>query len=139
MKLDANRFQDCMDSLIRRAPPTNLQRDIALARAMIHQQALPVWLGMARPHEQILHAELLEQYRISAPQERDYLHSITPLREQVMSNLSALLSARFPGQLTNPDHVLIPGRLDLEGNTQTLTEFALRHLPDLHADDIRPR
>lgn len=139
MKLDANRFQDCMDSLIRRAPPTNLQRDIALARAMIHQQALPVWLGMARPHEQVLHAELLEQYRISAPQERDYLHSITPLREQVMSNLSALLSARFPGQLTNPDHVLIPGRLDLEGNTQTLTEFALRHLPDLHADDIRPR
>ncbi len=139
MKLDANRFQDYMDSLIRRAPPTNLQRDIALARAMVHQQALPVWLGMARPHEQILHAELLEQYRISAPQERDYLHSITPLREQVMSSLSTLLSARFPGQLANPDHVLIPGRLDLEGNTQTLTEFALRHLPEVHGDDIRPR
>lgn len=44
MKLDASRFQDCMDNLIRRAPPTNLQRDIALARAMIHQQALA---GMA--------------------------------------------------------------------------------------------
>ncbi|WP_449102437.1 dermonecrotic toxin domain-containing protein [Pseudomonas extremaustralis] len=139
MKLDASRFQDCMDNLIRRAPPTNLQRDIALARAMIHQQALPVWLGMARPHEQILHAELLEQYRINAPQEQDYLHSITPLREQVMSSLSTLLDARFPGQLSNPDHVLIPGRLDLQGNIQTLTEFALRHLPGLRADDIRPR
>lgn len=51
---------------------------------------------MARPHEQILHAELLEQYRINAPQEQDYLHSITPLREQVMSSLSTLLDARFP-------------------------------------------
>lgn len=35
--------------------------------------------------------------------------------------------------------MLIPGRLDLQGNIQTLTEFALRHLPGLRADDIRPR
>jgi hypothetical protein len=34
--------------------------------------------------------------------------------------------------------VLIPGRLDLQGNIQTLTEFALRHAW-LRADDIRPR
>ncbi|WP_348748303.1 dermonecrotic toxin domain-containing protein [Pseudomonas rhodesiae] len=139
MRLSATRFQDCMDRLIRRETPSNLPRSIAIARALAHQQALPVWLGMARPHEQILHAELLEQYRVSAPDERDYLHSIVPMREQIVSTLSTLLRARFPGQVFNPDNVLIPGRIDLKGNTQTLTDFALRHLPDLSAETIRPR
>lgn len=139
MGLSATRFQDCMDRLIRRQTPSNLPRSITLARALIHQQALPVWLGMARPHEQILQAELLEQYRVSAPDERDYLHSIVPMREHIFSTLSTLLGARFPGQVYNPDNVLIPGRIDLEGHTQTLTDFALRHLPDLRAETIRPR
>ena len=139
MGLNARRFQDCMDALIRCAPPSNLPRAIAIAQAMIHQQALPVWLGMAPPHEQILHAELLEQYRISAPQERDYLHSITPMRDEAMRTLSNLLSARLSGQVVNPDDVLIPGRMDLKGSVQTLTDFALRHLPELRAEDIRPR
>jgi hypothetical protein len=139
MKLSAQRFQDCMDSFIRQATPTNLPRAIALARALIDQQALPVWLGMARPREQILHAELLEQYRNSAPDAQDYLHSITPVREQVVSTLSTLLNARFPGQLVNPDMIVIPGRIALQNHTQTLTDFALRHLPELNADDIRPQ
>ncbi len=137
--LSKKRFAACMDSLIQRPPPTNLPRAIAIAQATVHQQALPVWLGMARPHEQILHAELLEQYRISAPDERDYLHSITTLREQAFSSLSALLNARFPGQVVNPDNVLIPGRIHLGGNTLTLTDFALRHWPELRPDDIRPQ
>ncbi|AZF37008.1 hypothetical protein C4J88_2225 [Pseudomonas sp. R4-39-08] len=139
MKLNAERFQDCMDSIIRRAPPTNLPRSIAIARALINLQALPVWLGMASPREQRLHAELLEQYRISAPDERDYLHSITPLRDAARSTLSTLLDKRFPGQSINPDNVLIPSRIDLKGSAQTLTDFALRHLPELHAEDIRPQ
>ena len=139
MKLNAKRFQDCMDSFIRRAPPTNLPRGIALARTMIHQQALPVWLGMARPDAQILHAELIEQYRISGADERDYLHNITPMRERAKRTLSSLLNARFSGQVVNPDNVLIPGRIELEGHTQTLTDFALRHLPELRAEDIRPQ
>lgn len=138
MRLHAKRFEQYMGSLIQRAPPTNLPRAIALARALVHQQALPVWLGMATPQQQILHAELLEQYRISAPDARDYLHSITPLRDQVVSSLSTLLNARFPGQVINPDNILIPGRLQLPGNTQSLTDFALRHLPELRAEDIRP-
>ncbi|VVN63906.1 hypothetical protein PS687_04929 [Pseudomonas fluorescens] len=139
MNLGAHRFQECMDALIRRAPPSNLPRAIGMARAMVHQQELPVWLGIARPDEQILHAELLEQYRLSAPDERDYLHSITPLREHAMSSLTTLLDARFPGQAISPDNILIAGRIDLEGNTQTLTDFALKHLPDLRAETIRPR
>lgn len=139
LRLSPTRFQECVDALIRRAPPSNLPRAIAMARALINQQALPVWLGMAAPAEQILHAELVEQYRISAPDERDYLHSVTPLREHVFDRLSELLDARFPRQALNPNNVLIPGRVELAGNTQTLTDFAMRHLPTLRADDIRPR
>ncbi|MBK5476880.1 hypothetical protein JFU04_12300 [Pseudomonas sp. TH21] len=139
MRLSAERFQDCMDNLIRRPPPTNLPRAIAIAKAITYQQALPVWLGMAAPREQILQAELLEQYRVSAPDERDYLHGITPLRNEVMPLLSDLLSKRFPGQVINPEGILIPGRIDLTGNVQTLVDFALRHLPQLNGDDIRPR
>ena len=138
-RLSATHLQRYRDNVARRTPSTNLERAIGMARAMINQQALPAWLGMARPHEQILHAELLEQYRLSAPDERDYLHSITPMREHVLSTLSSLLNARFPEQAINPDDILIPGRIDLEGNTQSLTDFALRHLPELHAEDIRPR
>lgn len=139
MGLSNKRLAACMDSLIQRPPPTNLPRAIAIAQATVYQQALPVWLGMAPPHEQILHAELLEQYRISAPNERDYLHGITTLREQAFSSLSALLNARFPGQVVNPDNVLIPGNISLAGNTLTLTDFALRYWPELSADDIRPQ
>ncbi len=139
MQLNAQRFAQRMDSLIRRPPPTNLPRATAIAQAIIHQQALPVWLGMAAPDEQILQAELLEQYRISALEERDYLHSITTLREYAASSLSELLHARFPGHVVNPDNVLIPGRINLTGNTLSLTDFALRHLPELRAEDLRPQ
>lgn len=139
MRLRAKRFEQCMLSLIQRAPPTNLPRAIAIARALVHQQALPVWLGMAKPRQQILHAELLEQCRISATDERDYLHSVTPMRAQAVSSLSTLLNARFPGQVVNPDNVMIPARINLPGNTQSLTDFALRHLPELRAEDVRPQ
>lgn len=139
MKLSARRIQDCMDALIRRAPPSNLGRTIHIAQALSNQQALPPWLGMAAPSEQILQAELLEQYRLSAPDERDYVHSITPLREKVVNTLTTLLEARFPGQAISPDNVLIPARIDLQGNSQTLTDFALRHLPELNADNLRPK
>ncbi|OPA91856.1 hypothetical protein BFW88_12615 [Pseudomonas fluorescens] len=139
MGLNAQRFQYCMDRLIRRAPPSNLPRAIAIARAMILQQALPVWLGMATPRDQILQAELIEQYRVSAPDERDYLHGIRSIRESAQSVLASLLKARFPEQDITPDNVLIPGNIDLTGNIQTLTDFALRHLPELNGDAIRPR
>lgn len=137
MGLSAQRFQDCMDALIHRAPPSNLGRAINIARSLINQQALPVWLGMAAQADQRLHVELLEQYRLSAPQERDYLHGITPLRDKVASTLKTLLAARFPEQTVDPEHVLIAPRIELRGHTQSLTDFALRHLPQLRAEDIR--
>ncbi|AZF05844.1 dermonecrotic toxin domain-containing protein [Pseudomonas sp. R5-89-07] len=138
MNLSAGALQNWLDALMRRAPPSNLARSLAIAKAMLLQQGLPVWLGMAPPHEQIVHAELLEQYRLSAPQERDYLHGITPMREQAATTLSSLLKARFPEQVLDPDNVLIAPRINLKGHVQSLTDFALRHWPVLRADDIRP-
>ncbi|MFB3305665.1 dermonecrotic toxin domain-containing protein [Pseudomonas sp. AMR01] len=138
MPLAPRQLQDCLDSEMQRMPPSNLGRAKALAQAMIAQQALPVWLGLASPHEQMLHAELLEQYRLSAPDQRDYLHGVPSLREHVASSLQALLKNRFPDQALNPDDILIPQRVVLTGHALSLTDFALRHLPDLHADNLRP-
>jgi len=137
MDLSARALQDWLDTVMRRAPPSGLTRSIVIGQAILHQQGLPVWLGMAPPHEQILHAELLEQYRLSAPQERDYLHGIPPMRQQAATSLADLLKARFSEHLVDPENVLIAPRIDLKGHNQTLTDFALRHLPVLRAEDIR--
>nr|WP_314532098.1 DUF6543 domain-containing protein [uncultured Pseudomonas sp.] len=132
-------LQDRLDNGMQQDSLSNLDRAASIAQAMIQQQALPVWLGMATPQEQLLHAELLEQYRLSTLDERDYLHSLPPLREHVASRLRTLLDARYPGLELNPDDVLIPARIVLNGHTQSLTDFALRHLPDLHAENLYPR
>ncbi|MGF6097483.1 dermonecrotic toxin domain-containing protein [Pseudomonas sp. 18175] len=136
--LGPKQLQDCLDHEMQRESPSNLDRAATIAQAMIHQQALPVWLGMASPHEQLLHAELLEQYRLSVSDERDYLHSLPPLRAHVAKRLRTLLEARYPGLDLDPDDVLIPARIVLNGHTQSLTDFALRHLPDLNADSLKP-
>ncbi|MBW1250353.1 hypothetical protein I7860_27145 [Pseudomonas tolaasii] len=139
MGLGARSLQNSLDALMQRASPTNLERATRIAKAMLYQQALPAWLGMAPPREQHVQAELLEQQRLSAPDERDYLHGIPSLREQAAQALRALLKARFPDQAIDPEDVLIPTRVELDGRIQTLADFAIRHLPDLSADDIRPR
>ncbi|TFY90956.1 hypothetical protein DYL61_19900 [Pseudomonas nabeulensis] len=138
MKLGPRQLQDCLDALMQQSPPTNLARATAVAQSIILQQALPVWLGLASPAEQIQHAELMEQYRLSAAGDRDYLHGIPQLRTHVAARLSELLEARYPGQGLSPDNVMIPERRALEGDQQTLTDFALRHHPDLQGTDIRP-
>jgi hypothetical protein len=137
--LRPRQLQDCLDNEMQKTSPSNLERATTIAQSMIAQQALPVWLGMASHQEQLLHAELLEQYRLSTLDERDYLHSLPPLREHVSGRLLSLLEARYPGQSLNPDDVLIPARIALNGHTQSLTDFALRHLPELHADNLHPR
>ena len=91
--LSPTQLQDCLDIEMQQASPSNLGRATAVAQAMIHQQALPVWLGMASHQEQRLHAELLEQYRLSALDERDYLHSLPPLREHAACAPTPALTA----------------------------------------------
>ena len=139
MGLGARALQDSLDALMQQASPTNLERAIRIAKLTLYQQALPAWLGMALPREQHRHAELLEQQRLSAGDERDYLHGIPSLREQAAEALEKLLKQRFPDQTPDPEDVLIPTRIGLDGRIQTLVDFAIHHLPDLASDAIRPR
>ncbi|MEX5508972.1 dermonecrotic toxin domain-containing protein [Pseudomonas paralactis] len=139
MDLPARAVQDRLDAILETPAPTNLARASALAEAMITQQTLPVWLAMAPSEEQIYHAELLEQYQNSAPDEEDYLHGIPTIREHTFSELLRLLQARYPKQAISPDDVLIPTHQALDIHEYNLTDFALRHWPDLNSQIIRPR
>ncbi|WP_300627958.1 DUF6543 domain-containing protein [Pseudomonas sp.] len=139
MKLRARSLQNRLDMSLEQAPPTNLARAVAVATTMINQQALPVWLGMAPPREQIHQAELLEQYHNNAPQEEDYLHGIVPLRAHTFAALAKLLDARFPGHALSPDNILIPIHQAFEIHDYSLTDYAMRHLPNMDTATIRPR
>ncbi|AKS04892.1 dermonecrotic toxin domain-containing protein [Pseudomonas trivialis] len=136
--LGPTQLQDRLDEQMQQLAPSNLQRASAIAQAMVQQQALPVWLGMASAEDQLLHAELLEQYRLSAPDNQDYLHSVPTLREHVASALTGLLKARFPNATLDPENIQIPARVLLDGQAQSLTDFALRHLPEPNADNLTP-
>ncbi len=139
MGLGARALQDRLDRVIEQPAPTNLARAIALASSLINQQTLPVWLGMAPAADQLHQAELLEQYHNNAPEQEDYLKGITPLRTHTFSALQALLEARFPGLALDPDNILIPVHQALDIHDYSLTDFALRHWPNLDAENIRPR
>ena len=139
MDLPARAVQDRLDAVLETPAPTNLARAKALANVMINQQVLPVWLAMAPAKEQIHLAELLEQYHNSAPEEEDYLHGITTIREHTFAALLDLLKARFPDRTISPDNVLIPVHQALDIHDYSLTDFALRHWPDLNSQIIRPR
>ncbi|MFT0475931.1 dermonecrotic toxin domain-containing protein [Pseudomonas antarctica] len=139
MRLPARALQDRLDGVMEQAAPTNLIRAMTMASSMINQQALPVWLGMASARDQIHQAELLEQYHTNAPDEKDYLHGIKPIREHTATALLALLKARFPDQPLDPEDILIPLHEALDVHVYSLTDFALRHWPNLDAEGIRPR
>lgn len=107
---------------------TNLRRATSIARAISQQQSLPAWLGMAPLQEQRLHLELLEQYRNSVDEDKDYLHGINPLKSYVHETLKSLLASRFPATALDPDTIEITPNLALVGPAQSLTEFALHHV-----------
>ena len=107
---------------------TNLRRATSIARAISQQQSLPAWLGMAPLQEQRLHLELLEQYRNSVVEDKDYLHGIKPLKSYVHETLKSLLASRFPATALDPDNIEITPNLALVGPARTLTEFALHHV-----------
>ncbi len=138
MPLGPTQLQDRLDDEMGQTAPSNIGRAKAIANAIIQQQSLPAWLGMASAADQLLHAELLEQYRVSAPDNQDYLHGLPTLREHVTEALKALLKAHFPNDLLDPENILIPARMVLNGYTQSLTDFALRHLPDLLPANLTP-
>ncbi|MCR4538231.1 hypothetical protein NUV89_07480 [Pseudomonas sp. 18.1.10] len=139
MSLEPTQLQDRLDDVLLRMAPSNIGRATAIANAIVQQHGLPVWLGLASTEEQLRHAELLEQYRLSAPDNQDYLHGVPTLREHVASTLTALLKARYPDDALDPENILIPARVVLNGHPQSLTDFAMLHLPDLLPDNLTPK
>jgi hypothetical protein len=107
---------------------TNLLRSINLAQALQQQQSLPAWLGMAPVAEQQLHLELLEQWRHSVVEHKDYLSDLPSLAEHVSQTLKSLLGARFKGSDLDPEDIQITPNLALAGPARTLPEFALNHI-----------
>lgn len=117
-----------LNGMTRTAIETNLRRAAQIASAIYQQQSLPAWLGMAPVEEQQLHIELLEQYRNSVTEDKDYLHGIKTLSSFVHDRLKALLASRFPDSQLDPDEIRITPHLTLAGPPRTLTEFALNHI-----------
>jgi hypothetical protein len=107
---------------------TNLRRATSISRAITRQQSLPAWLGMAPIEDQRLHVELLEQYRNSVDEDKDYLHGIKSLESYVHETLKSLLGSRFPGKKLDPKDIKITPDLILVGPAQSLTKFALNHV-----------
>ncbi|WP_460928679.1 dermonecrotic toxin domain-containing protein [Pseudomonas sp. MC6] len=107
---------------------TNLLRGIDLAKAINQQQSLPAWLGMAQVEEQQMHLELLEQWRHSVVDHKDYLSGLTALPDYVNKTLKTLLDGRFPGQQLDPQDIEIIPNLALAGPARMLSEFALNHV-----------
>jgi hypothetical protein len=107
---------------------TDLRRATLISQAIARQQSLPAWLGMAPVEEQQLHLELLEQYRNSVTDDKDYLHGMKTLSSYVHDRLESLLGSRFAGAQLDPDHIEIIPNLALAVPSRTLTEFALNHV-----------
>lgn len=117
-----------LKSLANTVIDTNLRRATLIAKSISRQQTLPAWLGMAPVQEQQLHMELLEQYRHSVTDDKDYLHGIQTLSSYVHARLKTLLASRFPDTTLDPDEIEITPNLALAGPSRTLTEFALNHI-----------
>lgn len=128
LKLSAARQNKAFYALTQTLIDTNLHRAKWIADAISHQQSLPAWLGLAPVDEQQLHIELLEQYRHSVADDKDYLHDLQTLEDYVRQTLKGLLAKRFPGHSLDPDEIDIAPNLALAGPAQTLTEFALNHI-----------
>lgn len=108
--------------------PTNLKLATAHAQAIAKQQTYPAWLGMASVAEQKLHVELMEQWRQSVVDDKDYLTGVPTLVDYVEQTLKSLLERRFPKSQLNPYHIQITPNLALAGPARNLVEFALNHI-----------
>ncbi|MFJ2280265.1 hypothetical protein ACIOUG_03915 [Pseudomonas sp. NPDC087803] len=127
LKLPVRKQEQLLKSLAATPINTNLQRASALARALGERHSLPGWLGMATLEEQQLHLELLEQWRNSVSDDKDYLHALPSLREHIQQTLTSLLSSRFQAHHIDPEQVRIIPALTLAGPHMSLTDFALNY------------
>ncbi|MBV4551758.1 hypothetical protein HU742_011480 [Pseudomonas sp. SWRI102] len=117
-----------LKALFGKGAPTNLKRATSIAKANSLKQKLPAWLGTAPLEDQRRHIELLEQYKNSVDDGKDYLDGFEPLRTYVRNKLKTLLDARFPDKHLNPETLQITPNLAIVGPARSLTDFALQHI-----------
>ncbi|WP_260958520.1 dermonecrotic toxin domain-containing protein [Pseudomonas citri] len=117
-----------LETLFGKGAPTNLKRATCIAQANRRQQQLPAWFGTAALDDQRLHVELLEQYKNSLADGKDYLDGVEPLRTYVRNKLKALLDARFAEKHLDPDTLQITPNLAVVGPACSLTDFAVQHI-----------
>ncbi|UQS18116.1 hypothetical protein JJN09_06425 [Pseudomonas sp. HS6] len=98
------------------------------AQAIRQQQILPAWLGKAPLREQQLHIELLEQWRQSVDDNKDYLADVPPLADYIAQRLKSLIDTRFPDSRLAPHQIVITPNLVLAGKACSLVDFALNHI-----------
>ncbi|MGN8342604.1 dermonecrotic toxin domain-containing protein [Pseudomonas sp. SMV71] len=126
-RLTGTALRNSLQARLNAGAPTNLPRAVRIAEAIRWQQKLPAWLGTASVEDQRLHIDLLEQYKNSASDGKDYLDGIEPLHSYVNRTLKRLLNTRFAASNLDPATLLITPNLAVAGPASLLTDFALNH------------
>jgi hypothetical protein len=127
LNMETARLNRVLKVLSKQIIDTNLPRATALARGLAKQQSLPQWLSMATPAEQRLQIEILEQWRNSVIDDKDYLHALPTLRDYIHQTLKTLLRNRFRGGELDPEQIEIRPVLALAAPPSNLVECALNH------------
>lgn len=125
---DQSRQTKALTALSLNVINTNLNLAAEHAQAIRQQQTLPAWFGMAPVAEQKRHVELLEQWRCSVPDDKDYLDGVESLASHVRTTLRNLLDLRIPGHGFSPDQINVVPNLALAGPPLDLVNFALNHI-----------
>ncbi|VVM97289.1 hypothetical protein PS645_03105 [Pseudomonas fluorescens] len=112
-----------------RQPRTGLHRAIRIADYLATPEKLPAWLGKATIEDQVLHAELAQQYLDNVSSDQDFLSGIDTLASTAHRELHKQLKTDTFD--LDPDKVQISPRLMSAASEQTLTQFALTHVDDL--------
>ncbi|MHC8305667.1 dermonecrotic toxin domain-containing protein [Pseudomonas sp. PB3P13] len=112
-----------------RQPQTGLHRATSIADYLATPEKLPAWLATASFEDQVLHAELAQQYVNNVTEEQDFLSGVRTLARTAHHELQKQLKADTFD--VDPDKVQITPRLLSAANEQTLTQFALSHFQDL--------
>ena len=124
---------DLLKLVALREPQTGLRRATDIAQSLITQQNTPPWLAKASIQDQILHAELLEQYLRNVDKDQDYLSGVRSLARTAHHELHKQLKADTFDLDPDKIELQISARGASTAKAQTLTNFALDHLQELDA------
>lgn len=124
LKLPGDALLKRLGVLERAVPANDLVHTTLIAQTLRAQQSLPAWLGMAPVSQQRRHIEMLDQYRHSLSDDKDYLDDFPPLSQSVNDKLDELLGDYD----VHSANVYILPRLVLAGQRQNLVDYALNHI-----------